>query len=250
MENITKENKNEKVDTKVSNTNIGGSLFDLLKIDEEEQKQEQAFLRHEVKCYVNFVKEILSEAGVNDKVQIQTKSIDEETGELVDFTFTLNSGEKNTTINKKVYDLKDKVIFVSDLIRYTTVHRDMKDRETARTQTFGGEYSNSKIIDEDISGAELNSYVIVELNSVANVSKKVNGKTVATGDVKLISIKSTSEGIQTFSCKFKHDLIGMKLNRGMFEPAIGKNIKINGIKDSRINGTIYYSTEVMPDTVK
>jgi len=249
MENNKTENKIEnKVDTKVSQkVEASNSIFDLLIMDEEEASNEQAFLRHEMKCYVSFVKRIETEDGVNDKVQIQSKSINEETGALEDFTFTLNSEEKNTTIDQKVYDLKDKVIYVSDLIRYTTVHRDSQNRETARDYNFGGEYANCKVINEDIHGAELNSYVLINLTSVTNVTKNLNGKKVATGDVKLISLKTTDDGIKTFECKLKHDKLNVNLNRGMFDKVINKDIKINGIKDSRINGNIYYSTEEMPE---
>lgn len=248
MENT---NNTTKPETKVADTKSvkenNNSILSLLQIDEEEAVAEQAFLRHDITAKVDgYSLREFDDNGKPKKVQIQTKHIDEESGALVEFTFTL----KGNIEENRVKGWKGKFIKVTDVTRYTTVERDMNGNETARTHRFGGELENASIVNvTDIDGYELNSYVEVELTSVANVMKKdKKGNNNPTGDVTFISIKEDAEGsIKTFECKFKHDIDGMKYDRKQFSAVIGKKIRINGIKDTRFRGETRYSTELMPE---
>jgi len=111
--------ENKKVDTKVSNTApIEKSIFDLLDIEEAEN--ERAFLSHTITAKVDGYRITNDSQDRAIKVQIQNKSIDEESGALVDFTFTLNA-EPGIIKENEIKDLVGKHIKVADVIRYVDV---------------------------------------------------------------------------------------------------------------------------------
>jgi len=243
LENNNKPNsENKKVDTKVSDTApVEKSIFDLLDIEEAEN--ERAFLSHTITAKVDGYRITNDSQDRAVKVQIQNKSIDEETGALVDFTFTLNA-EPGIIKENEIKDLIGKHIKVSDVIRYVDVNRNAAGQELSRQYRYGAEYANMVVLaNSKVENNEVNTFVEIELSSVSNAMKKGN----PTGDVNLISIKKESDGsVKTFEIKLKNDELGMKLNKEMFKPILGKKIRINGITDSRINGKTYYSTLLMP----
>lgn len=241
------DNKTEKkkVDTKISNTaSVENSIFDLLDI--EEQETQEAFLSHTIIAKVNGFRLTTDTDGKVIKVQIQNKMIEEETGALIDFTFTLNA-DAGVMKESEIKELIGKTIKVVDIVRYTDVNRNSMGQEISRQHRYGGKYANMVVLaNSNVESYELNTFVEIELTSVSNVLKKGN----ATGDVKLVSIKTDSDGsVKTFECKLKHNKIGRKLDKAMFKPVLGKTIRINRLIDSRINGTTYYSTEDMPSQV-
>lgn len=242
LENNKPNSENKKVDTKVSNTApVEKSIFDLLDIEEAEN--DRAFLSHTITAKVDGYRITNDSQDRAIKVQIQNKSIDEETGALVDFTFTLNA-EPGIIKENEIKDLIGKHIKVSDVIRYVDVNRNSAGQELSRQYRYGGEYANMVVLaNSKVENNEVNTFVEIELSSVSNAMKKGN----PTGDVNLISIKKESDGsVKTFEIKLKHDELGMKLNKEMFKPILGKQIRINGITDNRINGKTYYSTLLMP----
>lgn len=243
MTNEVKATENKKVDTKsVSNTApVEKSIFELL--DQEEQENEQAFLSHTIEAKISGYRLTRDENDRVIKCQLQNKMIEEETGALIDNTFTLNA-EAGVIKESEVKDLIGKTVKVIDIIRYPDVNRDSQNREISRTYRYGGEWANMVVVPNSlISDYDLNTFVEIDLTSVSNVLKKGN----PTGDVKLISIKNDTDGsVKTFECKLKHNKIGTKLNKDMFKPVIGKVIKINYLNDMRFNGQTLYSTETMP----
>lgn len=242
LENSKPNSENKKVDTKVSNTApVEKSIFDLLDIEEAEN--DRAFLSHTITAKVDGYRITNDSQDRAIKVQIQNKSIDEETGALVDFTFTLNA-EPGIIKENEIKDLVGKHIKVSDVIRYVDVNRNATGQELSRQYRYGAEYANMVVLaNSKVENNEVNTFVEIELSSVSNSMKKGN----PTGDVNLISIKKDNDGsVKTFEIKLKHDELGRKLNKDMFKPILGKKIRINGITDSRINGKTYYSTLLMP----
>lgn len=234
----------KKVDTKVSNKVeiVEKSIFDLLDIEEIEN--EKAFLSHTIEAKIDGYRITNDVHDRPIKVQFQNKSIDENSGALVDFTFTL-SADVGIIKESDIKDLVGKIIKVSDVIRYVDVNRNNMGQEISRQYRYGGEWGNMVVVpNSKVENNEVNSYVEINLTSVSNVMKK--NKPV--GDVKLISIKKVNDGsVKTFEIKLKHNgEINRKLEKDMFKPILGKKIRINGIKDSRINGKTFYSTEKMP----
>lgn len=236
--------ENKKVDTNVSNApkTEEKSIFDLLDIEEAEN--EKAFLSHTIIAKVNGYRITNDSQDRAIKVQIQNKSTDEETGALVDFTFTL-SAEPGIIKESEIKDLIGKKIKVSDIIRYADVNKNSMGQEISRTHRYGGEYANMIVVpNTPVENNEVNTYVDeIILTSVSNVMKKG----IPTGDVNLISIKNDTDGsVKTFEIKLKHDEIGRKLNKDMFKPILNKKIRVNFINDNRINGKTFYNTLVMP----
>lgn len=237
-----KEIKKSKVDTPVSNTEpVEKSIFDLLDI--EEQENEQAFLSHTIISKVDGYRMKLDDDERIIGFQVQNKMIDDETSELVDFTFTLNA-EVGVIKESEVKQLIGKTIKAINIVRYTDINKNSMGQEISRQHRYGGKYADMVVVAySSVKSHEVNTYVELEISSVANVLKKGN----PTGDVKLISIKTENNGsIKTFNCKLKHNDIGRKLEKSMFKPILGKTIRINHITDSRINGETYYSTSTMP----
>jgi len=246
MENLSTENKDKrltpKVEEKIKVTNEK-SIFDLL--DMEEAENEKAFLTHIITSKVTGYKFTNDSEDRIIKVQIQNRSINEESGALVDFTFTLNA-EAGIIKENDIKDLVGKYIKVIDVIRYVDVNRDFNDKELSRDFRYGGEYANMVVLaNSQVEDWEVNTYVDIEVISVANVIKKEK----PTGDVKIISIKVEDGSAKTFECKLKHDELNMKLNKEMFKPILGKTIRIRNLTDMRMNGKTYYSTLTMPEQV-
>lgn len=221
--------KTEKPVAKVDN-----GFLDLLDIDLEEQIQEE-FIKHIITSKVSGFRAVETKEGIK-AVQMQCKTIDEETGLLIDFTFKLNSDNqiKDSDVEKYI----GKTIKVEEMNRYTTVERDTMNREIARTFAYGGELANVKVVEAIEGDFEVNSYVEIELTSVANVMKKDK----PTGNVKLISIKEEGTESRTFECTLKKDELKVELDRKQFSKLVGKKIRINGLKENRFAGKLTYST--------
>jgi len=242
-EGMAKSKAEIKAEAKAEETN---GIFNLLDIQEEDTQEE--FLNHtiitKVTHFGNFSK---NAEGKIVKVQIQNKAIDEESKELIDFTFTL-SAEPGIIKENNLKDLVGKYIKVINVNRYVKTHKDAKEREIGRDMTYGAEYIDMVVMpNTKVEHFEVNTFVEIELTSVSDVIKKDK----PTGDVKLISIKADSDGsAKTFECKFKHDDLGIKLNKDMFKPILGKKIRVNFLNDARMNGKTYYSTKTMPEQVQ
>lgn len=241
MENTKPENKN--IVEKKEELKLSKSLLEMLDIDKEAAENEQAFIKFDITALINAYRITNDSEDRPYKVQLKTAVIDEETGGLIENTFTLNGDIKENEIKALI----GKYVKVSNITRYTHIDRDFQGNEKSRTHTFGGKLENMKVLtktDDITEKFSINGYVEIDLVSVSNVMKK--DKT--TGDVKLISIKNEPDGsIKTFECKLK--ATGMKYDKKMFAPVLDKKIRINYIKDSRINGTTFYSTEIMPELV-
>ncbi|QFR42890.1 hypothetical protein [Sulfurimonas xiamenensis] len=232
---------NKKNEKQVEEVKLSKSLMEMLDIDKEAVEQEQAFMRFDITALINAYRISTDSEGRPNKVQLKTAVIDEETGGLIENTFTLNGAIKEDDIKKLI----GKYVKVTDITRYTHIDRDFQGNERSRTHTFGGKLENMKVVEDTSAIKEkfsINAYVEIDLVSVSNVMKKDK----PTGDVKLISIKNESDGsIKTFECKLK--ATEMKYDKKMFTPVLDKKIRINFIKDVRVNGSTFYSTEVFPE---
>lgn len=224
-----------------ANESVGSvdqTFLDLLKIDKDEAEVEE-FIKHTITAKVSGFRLIVNpNTSVEDAVQIQCKSTDAESGALIDFTFKLNNDKKITEQMMKEY--RGKTIQVSDINRYTTVERDHRNggAEIKRTHNYGGAFTDIKIVNPVDGDYEINSYVEVELTAVENIMKKDK----PTGEVRLNSVKEDGTGSKTFSCVLKKDELKMEFKRSMFEPLLGRKIRINNLREARISGKTYYST--------
>lgn len=245
MDNKTEnkvENKTPVAPVAKTEAPVDNAFLALLDIDADQKIQEE-FIKHIITSKVSGFRPIETEDGIK-AVQIQCKSVDKETGNLIDFTFKLNSDEqiKDEDITKYI----GKTVQVKDMNRYTSIERDTQNREIARTFAYGGELTNVKVVSDIEEAYEVNSYVEVELTSVANVMKKDK----PTGNVKLISIKEEGTESRTFECTLKNDELKVDLDRKQFAGLVGKKIRINGIKENRFAGKLTYSTVKAFELVK
>ena len=238
-----KNNDTKNTETKVAQVAKTQSILDFLNIQEEEVAKIEQFVKHTITAKVSGYRLYKNEEDKITKVQIKTAEIDEENGQLVENTFTLNA---DIIKEKDIKDLKGKHIQVKKINRYAHIDRDFKGNEKSRTYTFGGDMENMEVLGEreDLPLYDLNSYVEVQLSSVANIMKQ--GK--ATGDVRLISIKENEDAsIQTFSCTLKKG--ERAYDKDMFEPLKGKTLVVNYLNEFRKNSETFYSTEVVPEVI-
>ena len=253
------ENKNNKVEKEIVDTKVSKKVEDteITMIDEfildgveTEELEQESFVKAEIYAHIDSIRKDLNDPS---KFQFKTAFIDEITGDDVVNTFKV-SVELTKSTEETLKDLRKKYVGVyvkaSDVnIVPINVVRDNNNKIVSRDFAYGADLENIEIItdwnqrtltkDLDTLGFINNHYVVINLTSVADITKNVNKKPTPTGDVKLISFVEEDGEMITWDCKLS--IKGTKLNKGMFQSYIGKDIKINGLKENRYKGLAYIS---------
>jgi len=215
------------------------SLLDFLNIrDEEDKQKEEQFIKHEITAKINAFRISRDAEDKAHKASLKVATIDKENGSLIEESFTINGNIDEDFIESLV----GQYVKVKNVYRHTFIERDFTGKEVRREYAYSADLVDLTVLDiKEGPVWDLYSFVEIRLDSVANVMRKGN----PTGDVKLISIKENEDGsASTFECKLKGTVT--KWNKEVFALALGKTIKIQYIVDRRINGKIFYSTEVVP----
>lgn len=226
-------NKSKKVESKVE---YKGLDLSLLNISEEVEAEQESFIKTDITMKITGYA-----INIDNPMKCQVKNSHfDELGVLHEQTFTVNSEKVITEdiMNKFL----NKTVKVEDVERYVSPIKDMNGTIINEEVYYGANLEDLKIVEDIEDEIEVNSYVEVELSSVANKMKK--GK--ATGSIILYSTVKDGNTTKSFECVFDNkELNGHKLERGQVLHLVGKKIRINNIIKSRFMGKISYKTYSM-----
>ena len=226
--------ENKKTNTKEQE--IQGLDLSLLNISEEQEAQQESFLKTDIKMKITGYTINIDNPK---KCQVKNSHYDEE-GNLHEQTFTVNSDKVITDaiMNKFL----DKTVSTENVERYVSPIKDMSGAIINEEVYYGADLKDLKVIEDFEEGIDINTYVEIELSSVANKMKKDK----ATGSVILYSTVKDGNSTKSFECLFDNkELEGHKLERGQLLHLVGKKIRINNIIKSRFLGNISYKTYSM-----
>jgi len=244
IENINN-GKKENIGVKPNKNSVMEML--LSEAGTEEIGEFEQFININIKMKVINIVEIENEDGVVNKLRFQHKSVNPDTGDMIEGSFSVRSEDYEKAIDKKLLELKGKTVLASGLTIYNQDVKDITGKVIKRNESYGLIYDgkNLKEIQEDVM-FEINKYVEIELTSVANILKKKNGKSVKTQDVKLISITEKDGNLVSFECK----LIGLGLDRKAYDKFLSKKVRISNIEVKYgVDGKPQYSTDTVFELV-